>query len=192
MNNLPPIEEPQAHDGFLRALWRTWVSACFHPNKFFETVGNSQNLTTALLFGFGCWVIVGLLSPFVIFLTELPDTSFQKEFGLFLFPLSLVGCVVQFALTLLYGLILHLFLLFFGGARQGLSITLRVVAYAQAPIIFFFCGSGIWTLLLYIVGLAAAHRTDTWRSVLAVLVSFIPCCFGGALWLALLEAGKLG
>mgnify|MGYP000169498498 CR=1 FL=1 len=192
MNNLPPIEEPQAYGGFLRALWRTWVSACFYPRKFFETVGNSQNLTPALLFGFGCWAILSLFSWFVLFPIALSDREAQKEFGLFLFLsplLFLVGGGMHFALALLYGLILHLFLLLFGGAKQGLRITLRVVAYAQAPIILL---CGIWIFVLYTEGLAAAHRTGIWRSTLAVLVSFILflCCFGGLQ--VLLEASQLG
>jgi hypothetical protein len=82
---------------------------------------------------------------------------------------------------LLGGLLLHLFLALFGGANQGLTVTLRVVAYAQAPVIlavvplFGSCVGGIWGLVLYIIGLAAAHRTETWRSALAVFAPVILC-----------------
>jgi predicted exporter len=31
----------------------------------------------------------------------------------------------------------------------------------------------IWLLVLAIIGLAAAHRTDTWRTALAVLVPMV-------------------
>jgi hypothetical protein len=77
-------------------------------------------------------------------------------------------------------MLLHLFLALFGGANQGLTVTLRVVAYAQAPVILAVvpllgCVGGIWGLVLYIVGLAAAHRTETWRSALAVFAPVILC-----------------
>jgi len=181
MNNLPPIEEPQAYGGFLRAFWRTWVSACSYPSKFFETVGNSRNLTPALLFAFGCWFVWGFIGFLVVVASILSDLKSAQEYlgpiGMVLLPLATVGYlpIMLFAITLFYGLILHLFLILFGGAKQGLRTTLRVVAYAQAPIVFF---CGIWVLVLYIIGLRAAHRTDTWRSLLAVLVSEFLCCMG--------------
>jgi hypothetical protein len=180
VGNLPPIEEPQAYGGYLRALWRTWVSACFYPYKFFEAVGNSQNLAPALLFGSGCWFILGFICSLIISASLLSDPKAQKELGLFgmvFLPLLMVGCtpIVFFLCILFYGSILHLCLILFGGAKQGLRTTLRVVAYAQAPIVYF---CGIWSLVLYMIGLRAAHRTDTWRSVLAVLVSQFLCCIG--------------
>jgi hypothetical protein len=182
VGNLPPIEEPQAYGGFLRALWRTWFSACFDPDKFFEAVGNSQNLAPALLFGFGCWFIVGFIYSLIISACLLSDPKgAQKELGLFgmvFLPLLMGGCapIVLFLITLFYGLILHLCLILFGGAKQGLRTTLQVVAYAQAPIVYL---CGIWSLVLCIIGLKVAHRTDTWRSFLAVLMSQFLCCIGG-------------
>ncbi|MEJ7612714.1 MAG: hypothetical protein SQA66_03655 [Candidatus Fervidibacter sacchari] len=53
--NLPPFEDREAYGGFFPALLQTWVGACFRPTEFFESVGNSQDLTPALLFG----VLVG-------------------------------------------------------------------------------------------------------------------------------------
>jgi hypothetical protein len=175
VGNLPPIEEPQAYGGFLRALWRTWVSACFYPYKFFEAVGNSQNLTPALLFGFGCWFISG----FIGFLGASAYSLVQKEFGLFdMFFLLLYyvgGSLITFFHTLFYGSIVHLLLILFGGAKRGFRTTLRVVAYAQAPSVFF---CGVWSLVLYIIGLEAAHRTGAWRSALVVLMAiFLAICF---------------
>jgi hypothetical protein len=173
VGNLPPIEEPQAYGGFLRALWRTWVSACFYPYKFFEAVGNSQNLTPALLFGFGCWFIPG----FIHFLSESAYSLAQKEFGLFDMFFLLLSYVGMFFLTLFYGSIVHLLLILFGGAKRGFRTTLRVVAYAQAPAVF----CGVWSLVLYIIGLRAAHRTDAWRSALAVLMPIFFCIFLAAI-----------
>lgn len=190
MGNLPPIEEPQAYGGFFPALWQTWVSACLRPYEFFEAVGNSQDLTPALLFGVGCgWLGIFFGSLWgvalkVPFLPMLSPKEAQAELfsgaaqmlcsGLFGWLFALLG-------ILLNGLILHLFLALFGGANQGLTMTLRVVAYAQAPTILAVvpilgsCVGSIWVLALHIIGLAAAHRTEAWRAVLAVFAPLLLC-----------------
>jgi hypothetical protein len=52
------------------------------------------------------------------------------------------------------------------------------------------CGSlivGIWGLVLYCIGLARTHETDTGRAVLAVLLPLILCC-GGLFLLIMLGA----
>ncbi len=190
MGNLPPIEEPQAYGGFFPALWQTWVSACFRPHEFFEAVGNSQDLTPALLFGVGCgWlgVFFGSLWATVIqlpFLPMLPSKEAQEQLvggAAQIFCSGLCGWLDALIRILLGGLLLHLFLALFGGANQGLTVTLRVVAYAQAPIILAavpllgICVGIIWVLVLHIIGLAAAHRTETWRSVLAIFAPLILC-----------------
>lgn len=190
MGNLPPFEDREAYGGFFPALLQTWVGACFRPKEFFDSVGNSQDLSPALLFG----VLVGWVG---IFVSSLWSLVFQAPFlpmmrqeemaaqllgtvgsllcvGLFGWLFVLLGIFIN-------GLIIHLFLLIFGGANQGLTTTLRVISYAYAPQIFAavpFVGSciaGIWMLVLEIIGLAAAHRTDTWRAVLAVIVPIVLC-----------------
>ncbi len=50
-------------------------------------------------------------------------------FGLFGWLFPLLGIIIG-------GLIIHLFLKIFGGANQGLTMTLRVISYAYAPQIF--------------------------------------------------------
>jgi hypothetical protein len=189
MGNLPPIEEPQAYGGLLPAIWQTWVAACFRPREFFESVSNSQNLTPALLFGIGCgWLGIFFVSLWATviqlpFLPMLPSKEAQEQLvggAAQIFCSGLCGWLNALIGILLGGLLLHLFLALFGGANQGLTVTLRVVAYAQAPVILAVvpllgCVGGIWGLVLYIVGLAAAHRTETWRSALAVFAPVILC-----------------
>jgi len=84
--------------------------------------------------------------------------------------------------------IVHLFLMLFGGANRGFGATFRVMAYTETLALCYIvpmCGVLIfllWSLVLYIVGLAHAHRTDGWRAVLAVLalpiLCVLCCCFG--------------
>lgn len=100
-----------------------------------------------------------------------------------------LGWLVPLLGIFIGGLIVHLFLVIFGGAKQGLTMTLRVFSYAQAPSIFGVvpfiggCITGIWTLVLEIIGLAAAHRTDTWRAALAAIAPAVLCICGLALLL---------
>ncbi len=204
MGNLPPFEDREAYGGFFPALLQTWVGACFRPAEFFESVGNSQDLTPALLFG----VLVGWISVILgaawslVFQAPLIPMMRQEEIagaltggvaglacvGLFGWLFVLLGIFIS-------GVIVHLFLMLFGGANQGLTMTLRVISYAYAPQIFavvpFFgsCIAAIWMLVLEIIGLAAAHRTDTWRAALAVLAPVILCvCVVGIFYGAVIAA----
>jgi hypothetical protein len=67
--------------------------------------------------------------------------------GLFSWLPVLLGILIS-------GVIVHLFLMLFGGANQGLTMTLRVISYAYAPQIFAVvpfvggCIAAIWMLVL--------------------------------------------
>jgi hypothetical protein len=95
--------------------------------------------------------------------------------------------------------ILHLMLLLLGGARHDFEATFRVVAFAQATSLLLlipFCGqfaggaSGLWTLVLYILGLAEAHRIGHGKAAAAVLLPLVLCCCCVAL-LGFLFAGTI-
>jgi hypothetical protein len=84
--------------------------------------------------------------------------------------------------------ILHVCLMLVGGAKQSFETTFRVVCFAGGSVnpllVVPFCGGfivGIWKIVLYCIGLARAHETDTGRAVLAVLLPLIVCCGGGIL-----------
>src|SRR6266487_1006939 len=81
--------------------------------------------------------------------------------------------------------ILHVCLMIVGGAKQSFETTFRVVCFAEgsaSPLLVIpFCGGlivGIWKVILYCIGLARAHETDTGRVVIAVLLPLIVCCGG--------------
>jgi len=92
--------------------------------------------------------------------------------------------------------ILHLVLLLLGGARCDFEATFRVVSFAQATSVLFlvpFCGQfvgGIWTLVLYVLGLAEAHQIGHGKATAAVLLPIVLlCCCCAAL--VFLFAGAL-
>ena len=95
--------------------------------------------------------------------------------------------------------ILHVVLLLLGGAQRGFEATFRVVAFAQATSVVLlvpFCGqvvggaSGLWTLVLYILGLAEAHQIGHGKAAAAALLPLVLCCCCAAL-LGFLFAGTL-
>jgi hypothetical protein len=107
----------------------------------------------------------------------------------------------------IWSAILHLFLMLVGGATTGFASTVRVVCYAgtvQVLQIVPFCGGLIgfvWALVLYIIGLATAHRTTQGKAALAVLLPVVLCCvcvaviavaFGAAIAAAVGHLGHLG
>ncbi|MFN4180552.1 MAG: YIP1 family protein [Armatimonadota bacterium] len=196
MGNLPPFEDWEAYGGFFPALVKTWIGACFRPAEFFRSVGNSQDLPPALLFG----VLLGWISILVwslwalVFQASFLPMTHQEEMAthrpidgvnMFLYA-DLFGWLFALLGILVGGLIIHLFLMIFGGANQGLTMTLRVISYAYAPLIFAIvpfvgsCVALIWLPALAIIGLAAAHRTDIWRAALAILVPtvLLVCAIG--------------
>ena len=84
--------------------------------------------------------------------------------------------------------IFHLCLMIVGGAKQPFETTFRVVCFAGGSanplLVIPICGgliAGIWKIVLYCIGFARAHETDTGRAVLAVILPVIVCC-GGALF----------
>jgi hypothetical protein len=91
--------------------------------------------------------------------------------------------------------ILHLCLMIVNGAKQSFETTFRVVCFAEgsaSPLLVIpFCGGfivGIWKIVLYCIGLARVHETETGRAVIAVLLPLIVCC-GGCLLLIFLVLG---
>jgi hypothetical protein len=92
--------------------------------------------------------------------------------------------------------VLHLVLLLLGGARRDFEATFRVVSFSQATSVLFlvpFCGqlvALVWTLVLYVLGLAEAHQIGRGKATAAVLlpILLVCCCCAG---LAFLFAGAI-
>jgi len=98
-----------------------------------------------------------------------------------------VGLVIMAPIFVIIGVfigaaVLHLMLMIVGGANNGFEATVRVVCYAQTAQlagIVPFCGgliSMVWAIILYVFGLATAHRTTQGKAVLAVLLPVVLCC----------------
>ena len=96
--------------------------------------------------------------------------------GLVVTPL--VGLIVLFV----WSGIVHLMLTLLGGANNGFGATLRVMCYAQTTqLAVVIPGIGgligiVWRLILEIVGLAQAHKTEGWKAALAIVLPLVFCC----------------
>ena len=102
--------------------------------------------------------------------------ALQLVLGLVITPL--VALIVLFV----WSALVHLALTLVGGANRGFAATLRVMCYAQTTqVAVLIPGLGgfiafVWRLVLEIVGLSQAHKTDGWKAMLAVLLPLLLCC----------------
>ena len=102
--------------------------------------------------------------------------SLQLVLGLVITPL--VALIVLFV----WAALVHLALTLLGGANRGFAATLRVMCYAQTTqLAVVLPGVGgliafVWRLILEIVGLSQAHKTEGWKAALAVVLPLLLCC----------------
>ncbi len=174
-----PFENRQAYGGFARSLAMTWKEALLHPRSFFTAVGHGEDVDVAVRFAiFTLFVgsVVGMLlsAPFRAIFGGLDYTS-----NLFW---GAVGCWLIVPLGVYFGgTIIHQFLRLWRGAHKEVKTTWRVVAYSGATYILYAVPvlgiliASIWQTVLIIIGLAAAHETQTWRVAMASLTFSLVC-----------------
>lgn len=150
------------------------------------TLGGAANLLFSLMFssmgvmsgnnGFGALIGGGVASLFMIILV----------------PLIVV--LMMFVTAALF----HICLMIVGGANAPFESTFRVLCYGSGSAnvlqLVPFCGgmiAGVWGLVLYCIGLARVHQTDTWRVVLAIFLPLLLCC-GLAFIVALMVPAMTG
>lgn len=93
----------------------------------------------------------------------------------------LVFIVIPFAYLfnlLLSTVVIHGVLSIVGGAKRGFEGSLRVMAYAYAPLIlgaipFGIVPAAFWSLTVSVIGLRYMHSTDYGRAILAHLAVFL-------------------
>ena len=190
--------------GFFNAFVETLLMVLSKPGIAFTAMKREGGLGEPLLYT----VIGSSVGAIIYFLLTLFMPSFMTFgdrhglahlAGAGLGSIFIIILVPFFAVigTFIASAILHLCLMIVGGARQSFETTFRVVCFVGGSIdpllIIPFCGGiivAIWKIILYCIGLARAHETDTGCAVVAVLLPVIVCC-GGAFLLAVM-LGALG
>jgi hypothetical protein len=101
--------------------------------------------------------------------------------------------IIAVIIAFVWGLLAHLGLMMFKGANQRFETTMRVTCYSLgsgwALAVIPVCGSmvgGFWAIVVMCIGLGKAHDTSTGKGVAAGLTPFIVCCFGTAIFYALI------
>jgi hypothetical protein len=217
---LPPSAAlPWEQPGYpaLEGLYETAKLFLTAPSQAFARMSPAGTLGRPLLYAviFGWLGIIASQAYSLAFrgaihnlLSGLPGYSSRLAFG---FPVAAtVGIMVLAPIFVLLGIfiwsaIVHLFLMLVGGAKTGFASTVRVVAYSstvQIVQVIPLCGgtiAAVWALVLYIIGLAIAHRTTQGKSALAVLLPLALCCvcvailvaaFGAAIMAAIGHLGR--
>jgi hypothetical protein len=183
--------------GFFSAFIETLQIVLTRPGEAFTAMQREGGLGEPLLYGLigGTFGYLFYLL-FILFMPSLAfmgggnrHNAFAGMFGMGA-GVMLAVIFVPIGLTILIFLaaaILHVCLMIVGGAKQAFETTFRVVCFSIGStyplMIVPLCGgavASIWSLVLYCIGLARTHETDTGRAVLAVFLPIIVCC---GLWI---------
>ncbi len=178
--------------GFFNAFVETLLMVLRKPGVAFTAMKRQGGLGEPLIytvvgssFGGIIYFVMTLFMPSLMTfgdrhgLARLAGLGVGSIFGIILVPIfAVIGAFIASA-------ILHVCLMIVGGARQSFETTFRVVCFVGGSIdpllILPLCGGfivGVWKIILYCIGLARAHETDTGRAVVAVILPVIVCCGG--------------
>ncbi len=177
----PPAWEDQTV-AFPESLVRTWRASVLEPTRFFARVPWDAPIarpvlyflivTVAAAFFTLWWNALGLAAtlPFTLPAVDVGGRGASALIEFFMSPfVALVG-------LLIWTLVLHFFALFLAPERRGLGATARAVCYAAGPAVFSIVPllgplvGGVWTLVLEVFGIRAAHRVTTGRAAAIVLL----------------------
>jgi hypothetical protein len=198
-----PWDERQAK-GLVNAFIETLQMVLSRPVVAFTAMKREGGLGEPLLYAIIGGTIGGVFAITYNFVLR-SFAPFGDRHGAFTHLFAGLGWIFLLVLTPLFvvigmfvaSAILHVCLMIVGGAKQSFETTFRVICFAEgvaSPLLVIpFCGgliSGVWKIVLYCIGLARAHETDTGRAVIAVLLPLIVCC-GGLLVIAMMF-GALG
>ena len=193
--------------GILRAFFDTLIMVLTKPAEAFAVMKREGGLGEPLIYA----IIGGSVGGVIYFLynfllgsahllgshenpmMQMMGGGVRPLFFIILVPLFVtIGAFVSSG-------IFHLCLMIVGGAKQPFETTFRVVCFAGGSanplLVIPICGgliAGIWKIVLYCIGFAHAHETDTGRAVLAVVLPVIVCCGSAIVLGMMLGLGAFG
>jgi hypothetical protein len=169
--------------GLWQAIYQTVKGVLFSPDNFFSTLQHKGGIGEPLAFGLLTGSIGTMFSVFWQFLMLSGGVQSFADIltGQFTVGLIFLVLIVFVPMAVIIGLfvsstIWHLFLLLLRGADNGFEATFRVISYSQSVqlwgLIPFVGGwiSGIWQLVVQIVGLREIHETSYLKVILAFLI----------------------
>ena len=193
--------------GVLRAFFDTLVMVLTKPTEAFTAMKREGGFGEPLIYA----IIGGSVGGVIYFLYNFllgsahmlgsHENPMMQMMGAGIRPLFFIILVPLFVTiaTFIGSGIFHLCLMIVGGAKQPFETTFRVVCFAGGSanplLVIPICGGligGIWKIVLYCIGFARAHETDTGRAVLAVVLPLIVCCGGIFALMMMLGLGAFG
>ncbi|MGC8917621.1 MAG: YIP1 family protein, partial [Thermoanaerobaculum sp.] len=175
----------------LEALYETAKLVLLYPRQAFSRMSTTVSLVKPILFAVIMgWVgiLVGQIYQWAFrsTLASLMPWMFQRQDFIFSTITSVI-VVITAPVWVLLGLglatlVLHLFLLLYGGARGGLEVSLRTLAYTSATHLFHIIPvlgglvGWLWWVVVASLGLAEAHQTSAGKAFAAVLTPLVLCC----------------
>jgi len=186
--------------GFFKAYFDTVIMVLTKPGEAFALMKKEGDLMGPMLFALigGCaGLIVSVLLQFALqsvgFMADRQAGAFGMGIvGIWAVGYILLSPVLVIAFMFIASGILHLCLMIVGGARKPFETTFRVVCFSSGSTSLLsmipFCGgmiSGVWNIVLEIIGVARSHEIDTGKAAMAVLLPIIVCC-GGLILLGIL------
>lgn len=180
-----PFEDLPRH-GFFGGLWATILLILKTPAPFFRSMPVIGGMAKPLIFHL-------LLAEFMVFwqfawgMTGMGSVSqYSGNAELMDMSVSLAGAgsfmvLVVYPLLLVMRLmvmtgVIHLLLKVLRAGRGGPEATFRVLCYSAAPLVIGFVPflgpivGGVWSLVLTVIGLKEAHRTNYSSALFGVLV----------------------
>jgi hypothetical protein len=186
-----PWEDPARTSAFERFA-ETVKLLTARPGEAFSSMPTTGGIGSPLVYAIlVSWIgiAVGVVWTVIFQGIWMPFMDLGDETALFAgFSAALaIGMIFLAPIFIIVGVfiaaaILHLMLMIVGGANRGFEATVRVVCYAQTAQlagIIPFCGEiilTVWIIVLYVVGLAAAHRTTHGKAILAIALPIVLCC----------------
>ena len=187
-----PFEDPSKE--FVTGLVETVKLVLFKPTEFFKNYNLDGKIQRPMIFAvIVAWIGVIASSVWSLIFNQSMFTLLQDRMGgmdgmnMAASGVGTVMTMIFAPIAIIIGLfigagIYHGFLMLYKGATKKFDTTFNVVCYSASAKLFDvlpLCGSlisGIYGLVLTIIGLRDTHETETWKAVMAVLSIIILCC----------------
>ena len=170
--------------------WQTTINVLLSPIQTFRSAQITGGYAKPLAFMAIGSTLGGLVSVLLQSLLQM-TTAAQSEAGasaLLALPLGLLCAVVLLPIlavicAFIGGGIIHLFLMMFGGAKEGFEATMRAYCYpaGATQTLGVIPGLGslvalVWFPVVLAIALKEMHKTEYWKVILAILIPAFLCC----------------
>lgn len=192
-----PAWERKAELGFFSAFLETTQQVLLRPQETFERLFVGGGFMTPTLYAIIGGTIAAIANGIYNLLLNLVmggmGATASGSSSAYMLGQG-VGGVVGLILVVFLAPILVLLVTFIGagiyhlmlmmlGVKGDFEVTYRVHTYAYGASVLLglvpFCGTYIgiiWGMVAAIIGLSKAHKIETWKGAVAVIVPFVVCC----------------